>query len=205
MEDLTLFLTVFLSIVIFFMILKLIDYSKAADKYNAVKWIVTDSDVPLFIKRTAKELNIPENYRINTNEEEKLFKEILSQYKEYILQCYFHNNLPLPNKKHIPDGQTYYMYSLCCFLHEHQCDSVFCGYNMHTKTLEYKNFGSWGKPLYDAKYSTSDFAVVFHKVYYLSYLYCKNDNFLNPNGDLYFDEKSIETIIDSGTISISSL
>ncbi len=205
MEDFKLFLIVFLSIVIFFMILKLIDYSKAADKYNAVKWIVTDSDVPLFIKRTAKELNIPENYRINTNEEEKLFKEILCQYKEHIHQCYFHNTLPVPNNKVFPEDQTYLMYSLCLYLNDHQCDTVFCGHNMHTERLEYTEYGSWGGPLYDAKYTLSDFSITFHKLYYISYVYCKNNKALNPKDELYRYEKSIENIIDSKTISISRL
>lgn len=130
---------------------------------------------------------------------------ILSSFQKQLTQEYFLNILRLPKTKYEIDGKTYFMGTLLNYLQEHQCDSVFIGNNMHEKRIEYKEYGTWGKKLYDATYIITDFSVILHKLYYITYIFCKNSKIFNPNGNLFYNEHAIENIIDSGQISISQM
>lgn len=74
---------------------------------------------------------------------------------------------------------------------------------MHQKRLSYSEYGSWGGKLFDATFLISDFSVVFHKLMYTSYLYCKSSKSINPKNELYQYPESIRKVLDSRELSIS--
>lgn len=147
---------------------------------------------------------VPEkDLRIKTDEEWEIVKTILESFKRELSEDFFCDSLVLPKSKYAISGESFFHYSLCSFLRNHQCDYNLAGYEMHDKQLEYKRYGSWGGPLFDAKYLLSEFGVVYHKLLYISYKYCKNSKAINPNGTFYDREESISEIIVSRQIDIS--
>lgn len=159
-----------------------------------------------YISNAQIKLNLLQEYRISTDEEWDLAKEIIKGFQKDITRKFFSNQLSLPTSKYVISDETYFMYLLQEYLEQHQFDIEFLGYNMYKETISYKSYGSWGGPLYDATYALTDFAVVFQKIYYISYIHCKNSSAINPKGKyLYWaNEHSIEDIIDSRRFSVYS-
>ena len=188
---------------------KTIALSKEFQLKELIAWCLTDSNreyLPLhqFILEAQNLLNVPPKYRIISSDLEKV-KILIAGFQKDTTQKYFSNSLYLPKCKYTINSKTYFMYLLQSFLEKHQCDSYFLDYNMHQNRITYESYGSWGGELYDATYSLTDFAIVFHKLYYIAYIYCKKSNTLNPKGNYFNNEQSIEYILDSKQISISQI
>lgn len=149
--------------------------------------------------------NLLEEYRIVDEDDLEMAKEILSSFQKYLNEQLLINSLVMPKTKHVISGEDFFMFHLQFYLEKHQCDDSFIGYDMHEKTISRTNYGSWGGMLYDATYSLTKFAVVFNKLYYISYCYCKNSKSINPDGEYFVNENGIENIIDSKRISISRM
>ena len=166
---------------------------------------VSGHDFPLrsYISNAQIKFQLPQEYRISGDEEWSFADDIISEYQKDLTLAYFQRKLKKPKSKYIIDSDHYFMYALCSFLHDHQCEYKFLGHNMHGKRIEYKEYGSWGGTLFDATYSLSEFAVVYHKLYYITYLFCKASKFANPDGNFYKHEDSIKNILDSKQIQLS--
>ncbi len=132
-------------------------------------------------------------------------KKILVSFQKYLNALLLTDRLVLPKAKPPFSEKDFFMFNLASYLGEHESDSTFIGYEMHEKIISRKEYGSWGGPLYDATYSLTEFGVVFYKLYYISYCYCKNNKSINPDGSYYYGEKSIEDIIKSKRASISCM
>lgn len=187
------------------------DYSKASTLHSLVTWCVINSmdqyshSLPLwaYINNAQIKFQIPQKYCISGDEEWSAAQEIIEEFRKDLIQSYFQDSLrPIKSKYAIP-GEHYFMFALTTFLEEHQCDYEFIKHDMHKEQLEYKRYGNWGGPLYDATYSLTDFAVVYHKLYYIAYLCCKDSKIMNPNRDSYQNEEFLQEILDTKQIQIS--
>ena len=204
---------IWIAVILFsFLIRNYRKYEKQFALYKLVSWVVDDNDYNsrtyLISDAQDKFVSEPE-YRIETDEEWNVVKEIITAVKNKTSEYYFKGYLSVP--KSVPkteyhtNFEVYFLYLLHNFLKEHQCESRVLGNDMHNKTLKYEDFGSWGAPLYDATYELSDFAITFYKLYLITHLYCTNNQVISSSVTIFNKEESIKTIIDSKTISISRM
>lgn len=195
----------------FFFIQSYRDKSSVASLKELAAWTLTENDNVFrcnlrlrdYIHSAQLKYVSEKEFRIQTEEEWETVKTILGAYKEELSEAFFCNRLALPKSKYAISGEIFFFYSLCSFLREHQCESTIAGHEMREKQLEYKRYGNWGGPLYDAKYLLSDFGITYHKLLYASYMYCQNSRAINTKGDFYNREESIADIIASRQIEIS--
>lgn len=204
---------VLVCIFLYYIIKKSIETSREKKLKAVVAWCVTDNSNTFrcnlhlweYISNAQIKLKLLQEYRISTEEEWDLVKEIIKGLQKDITQKYLNNQISIPTSKYVIPDETYFMYLLQEYCEKHQCDYTFLGYDMHKETVSYQSYGSWGGQLYDATYGLTDFAVVLHKLYYISYMHCKNSTPLNPNGKYWTNERSIENIIDSRKLSVSRM
>lgn len=133
-------------------------------------------------------LNIPKEYCIN--ETEKVFcLQILSEYQIELARKYFLGNLCLIKSKYAVYGDEYFMMKLHDFLSSHSDDYKFLGYEMHNPCTPY-----------------SSFEIAYHKLFYITYMYCKGSLIANPDESqswLNWEEKYIREFLDSTQIQDS--
>lgn len=192
----------------YFIIKKVHELSKQKRLNELVAWCVTTNSNEYrnnlslldYIKNAQNKYCTTSELKIATDEWDSV-KLLIESFQNDTTQDYFCKHLKNPPPK--IDGESYFMCLLQEYLDKHQCDHYFLDNKMHKETLSRKDYGSWGGQLYDATYSVTDFALVFHKLYYISYMFCKNSTKINPNMEYFTCEKSIEDVITSKTISIS--
>lgn len=169
--------------------------------YSSTPSIRPGLDLIDYIYRAQRNLNIPTDYCFTKQSELEIVDILLKEYQRSLAQKYFNYNL-LPAKFNKPvSGEQYFMYMLCNMLEQHQCDSYYLEHGMHAERLSYKEYGSWGATHYDATYLLSDFALTYHKLYYVAYLYCQHDSILNQNKDFSAPD-SIKEIINTQKINV---
>ena len=199
-----------ISVLVYLVIKKHKENTKEKELKEVVAWCASSNSNTFrdnihlweYLSNAQIKLNLPHEYCISTDDWE-LTKEILQAFQNDVTQRFFINQISLPSSKYVISHETYFMYLLQDYCARHQCDYEFLGHNMHKETIEYKSYGSWGAALYDAIYSLTDFAIVVHKIYYISYMYCKNSSSLNPNGERWLNEHLIENVIHSRQLSVS--
>ena len=187
--------------------------SKQQKLFDLVAWCASSSygidcvrSDPLrtCISRAQRELNISPSYRIDSKDDWQLVQEILCEYQRDLSNRYF-NKLLDPNalKGKLPvRDEDYFMFSLYCFLDDHQCDSTFLGHEMREQILDYTRHSPM---CYDATYSLSDFALVYTKLYYIVYLSCKSSKVINPTGNRFGNLDHIKETIDTKQLSVSAV
>lgn len=206
-------LTCLLSVSIFIIIyafVKLKEHSKERELYYLVAWCVTIDScehrcnlrLTDYIHKAQIQEDIPQKYRI-TGDEWDVVNEIVGQFQKVLVQNYFNGRLSAPKSKYVIPGEHYFMFKLALFLEKHQCDYEFLDHNMHKDTLDYRRYGDWGGPLYDATYSLTEFAITYHKLYYIACEFCRSSKIFNLNGDSFQSNDSIKEILDSKQISVS--
>ena len=188
---------------------KLYGYSAEKKLRNLVAWSVSGAsrDLPLwqYISNAQIDLGIKGEYRITGDTEWEFARKILEEYQKYLSKSYFDDRLELIKSKYVIPEDHYFMFTLQHFLEDHQCDYTFIGYEMHEDTISYKQYGSWGGPRFNAKYALSEFSVVYHKLYLISYLSYMKSNVLNPEKKPPKKEKHIREILDTKQIEISRI
>lgn len=156
-----------------------------------------------YIKNAQIKEELPQKYRLSGDTEWNFAEDILREFQHDMTQKYVQGCIEEINSKYVIPGDHYFMFSLDRFLEKHQCDSKFYGHEMHKETVSYKHYGDWGAQLFDATYSLTEFSVVYHKMYYLSHIFCKNSKVINKNGGSYRFEDDIKRILDTKQIHIS--
>lgn len=146
---------------------------------------------------------VDKKYRITEETERQYIIEIIETYQQDLMRLYFKGYLKLIKSKYSVNGEDYFLIALCSFLKDHQCDDKFLGHNMHKERTSYKEFGSWGGTLFDATYILTDFAIVYHKLYYITYMFCKNSKISNPDGYRYNNDRHIKEILDTKQLKVS--
>lgn len=205
---------IILSIVLFcFLFSKTKEYYKNKKVKELFAWIISENSADFrcnlhlhnYIANAQNKCNLLQEHRVTSDEEWNTVKEILIEFQKDATIKYFTDNYHIPKSRYVINGEVYFIYLLNSYLESHQCEDKVAGHKMHSKTLNYKDYGSWGAPLFDATYELSDFGIIYHKLYYISYMFCKNNPVLNAKGELWTVEESIEEIIKSKQISISRL
>lgn len=148
---------------------------------------------------------IPDPYRVSGDEEWEFVEKILKEYQLDLMYAFFEGRAAIIKDKLSVNencNTSYFVFSLYIFLCDHQCDYKFCGEEMHSKTIEHNSYGVWGHPLFDATYALTDFAIVFHKMMYVTYMAAKGNGLLKdflPS----WKEENLKENLDTQTIQIS--
>jgi len=173
------------------------DYSPALGRYSYL------SELLYAVLNAQYDDAIDKKYRITEEFEKQYVREIIEEYQKDIMRSYFKGHLKLIKSKYVVNGEDYFLITMRDFLESHQCDEKFLCHDMHEEIVEYKRYGDWGGPCYDATYALTDFAIVFNKLYYITYLYCKHSKIANPRGNRFSNEMFIKEILDTKQIQIS--
>lgn len=201
----------FLEIISFIFIVSIFFLSRDNKKYNRqnrlkefVKWcIIEDSqkdshyktNLPDLVSEIQNELNISSEYRLSTTDDWDIVKKILKEFQNVIIQSYFSDTLPIPKIKssYKIENDTCFFYLLQRYLSDHRHDKLFLGCNMLVTT----DNSNKAAPLDLSKsnYELTDFSLIFNKLYYITYMYCKKNSILNPRGKYWNDETEIERVI----------
>jgi hypothetical protein len=172
------------------------DFCPALGRYSYV------SELYLAVLNAQYNDSIDKTYRILEESEKQYANEIIEAYQKDIMRSYFKGHLKLPKSKYVINTEDYFMLALYSFLSEHQCDYEFLGHNMHEERISYKSYGNDIGSGFDATYSLSAFATVFHKIHFISYMYCKqHDNLRVFVPD--WNEKHLKEILDTKQIHLS--
>lgn len=182
-------------------------YSDNAIRKYVAWCIAPNSGLNLFehIANAQVALQLPAEYCIIEQYEWDYVRIIVSEFQKQLVRSYFREQLTMKKFMHGMRGEDYFMYKITAFLHELHVENRFLDYDMHKKRLSYKEYGSWGGPLYDATYSLSDFGRTFFKLYYTTYLFCKESKRIDHTGNYYNYDSDIKEILDTQRISISRL
>lgn len=192
---------------IVFLIDRTCKYTKEHSVYKLVSQVMeyhNHNRIPQYnaILKAQHDLQIPKEYHVSI-EDHFILEEIIAEFKKSLSEAYFKGQVGYIRSKYVIEEDAYFMYKLCGFLADHRCDREVGNHNMRKAVLSYKSHGSWGSDLYDASYKLSDFGLIYHKVYYISYLFCKNSKIFNPKGNSFPYENSIKEVIDQEVLSVS--
>lgn len=176
------FVKVVLFIVVIFTIDKTLEYYRKKKLFELVSWSVIGDynpylsehsyiDALIFEIITAQQDDsIEHKYRID-REDFEIVKEIVEEYQSYIAKLYFRNKLYLFERKYHVTKKDYFMFMFYHFLSKYSTKSDFIGYNMHRELIESKWFEDGESSSFT--YSLSDFGILYYKLYYITYMYCK--------------------------------
>lgn len=171
------------------------DYCPPLGRYSYVS-------APYYVIMNAQnKYGIKKEYCITEKKENKYMHEIIEEFQKEMARSYFKGELKTIKSKYIMQGENYFMLLLHSYLQEHQCDYNFLGYDMHNERISYKEYDGGG---YMATDTLTEFAVTYHKMYYIAHVYCKNCKpIVESEIPLFDNEKSIEKILDTKQIEIS--
>lgn len=113
---------------------------------------------------------IDKKYRITGETEKQYVIHIIEDYQKDIMRSYFKGHLTIIKSKYAIDGKDYFMFMLYAFLSDHQYD-----------------------------YDFTDFALVFHKMHYITYVYCRRSEILSPFVPAW-NENNLKEILDTKQI-----
>ena len=198
------YMLVFFSLLAIIAFSKWHEYSQEKKLRDLTGWTFTGGDgLPLFyeITNAQNKLEIPKEHCLPEADIE-LTNVILSVYKKDLVARYFQGNLSLIRSKHYVSGATYFIFTLYDFLRKHQGDYTYLGYDMHAKMVERKSLASSIGAGSETIYALTDFAVVYHKLYYITYMFCKNSKISNPDGDRFNNDQHIKEILDTKQLKI---
>jgi hypothetical protein len=192
-----------------FLLSKLMEFYRDRSLRELVAWSVSTDNharcnlsLSEYIIKTQNKLSLPQEHRVSGSAEIDYMKAILTEYQRYLTQSYFNGYLKVIKSKYVIQGEDYFMFSLYTFLSEHQCDYEFIEQDMHKQRISYKEYGSWSVTHFDATYSLTDFAVVFHKMHYITYMYCRNNEILKALVPAW-NEKTLKEILDTKQLQVS--
>lgn len=198
------------------------------DLFNKVRWCVLDNseircnlnliewlcNVPhysqkkesnCFFPNADKLFLIQEKYNIQGEEERNIAKEILKEYQKDLVQSYFLGQGCTTDRNLTKiTEQEYFLLTLANFLNKHECEKEFNGHQMYI-TKSYKDRGCWGTFLFNATYELTDYAVVYHKMYYITQIYCLTlrKNPLDTSAALFARAEYTKRVIDVREMDVS--
>ena len=115
------------------------------------------------------------------------------------MQKYFNGHLL--NGKYVED--VWFVTTLRDFLEKHQSETTFNDNEMYT-VKNYKSHGTWGVDLFTATYVLTDYAVVYNKLFYISWLYyLKLHKVVGEEKLGVIITNGIREAIDNGEIKVS--
>lgn len=168
------FMVILLAFILFWLSIKYYDYSLKNRLYEHVAWCAGGDSIeysrPLsllsILCNAQIEHKLSKEYCLIEESERNTAKEILRFFQEYLTQAYFKGTLSSSRSVVQKSSEAYFISTLKWYLEKYQCDTDFHGNKMYT-TKNYKAYGSWGVPLFDATYILTDYAIVYHKLLYI--------------------------------------
>ena len=205
MEKLLAPIVTILVFVFVFLFSKLRELYRDRTLRDLVAWSVNGGDgLPLWAEISNAQIkqNLSMEYCISGDEEWAYVKEVIDEYRQDLMRAYFKGRLYVIKSKYRIRGVDYFMFALYAFLSDHQCDYEFLCHDLHKERISYKSYGSAFSAGSDATYTLTDFAMVFHKMHYITYMYCRGNDILKdfvPG----WNEKNLREILDTKQIQIS--
>ena len=169
------------------------DYNPVLDRYSYI------NDLIFSIRRVQSKESISAQYKIVEEDDFKLVRKIIEEYQEHISKLYFRDKLSLIKSKYNVSKMDYFMATFHFFLSENDAEYEFLGHDMYSERIEYKSYEGGG---YSAKYAMSDFGILYYKLYYITYMYCKESPALK-NRVAGWTEKFIQDVLDTKQIDIT--
>lgn len=140
-----------------------------------VAWSICESDgvrwnIPLWahLKNAQLHSNVSEQYRISEDEDWQNAKEIIERFQKELTQSYFNGKLWALKSIYNISGKDYFLYILYVYLCDHD-NGYFKNLVFNLKNREDRN-------------------VVFYKMYYITYMYCKNSLALQRNVPAWIED-----------------
>lgn len=187
----------------YFLISKVTKLSAEQRLLDHIIW-VRSHNLYSYILDFQRELSIPQQYCLQGGQEELLAKKILLAFQNFIESAYFKKELLPIRSKYVVYGEQFFARMLWVYLQKHSCDGKISGCDMHEKQLSQHRYGESISSGFDATYSLTQFGIVYHKLYYISFRFLGNSPIFNKNGTLFQEPDSafIKDAIDSAKISI---
>lgn len=186
------------------------DLSKERELHRLVAWSATTNyrgltsirpglDLIDYVDEVSIKHKLPKKYSLTGEDERKLAKDILKEYQRVLTQEYFNGKLSCPNTKYADDGEHFFFANLFTFLASHECDDDFLGNKMCGERLSYTRYEDGSG--YEATYELSAFGIVFHKLYYISYLFCKDSLIYGNHVAGWLKHEGFTDVLDSRQIT----
>ena len=172
--------------------------------FKKVGWCVAHSRsvtrpiLLLWLNDTLAIKNIKSDYMITKEDERLIAQEILRIYQEELKEKYFKGIAPYYGEA---TCEEYFLSTFIEFLSRHECETDF-NRNVMYKVKSYKNCGCYGVDLFEATYELTDYAVVYHKLYYNAQLCYENDPRLNKYNHCT-ESARIKKVIETREIEVS--
>lgn len=194
-------------LVAIFVVPKLVQNGRDQSLKEQVAWTTTTSsewDSPRalelwqYIHNFQNRYSVEDKYRISTKDEWDIAKSLIEKCRSDLAADFSQNRVQ--STKYTADltPEEYFVFSLSYFLSENQTKTVFLGQIMYIE-IDRVSYSAWS---YDATYSITDFGMVFHKLRYITSLYCLDHpriksmiGYMNPT-----DQKKT---LDTGIYKIS--
>jgi hypothetical protein len=228
LERIIYFALTILILVFCFLVYKTRQYSLDKRLQSHVSWCVTDDsniyrcnmsllewlcNVPHYSKNKRPDCFFPnadklflieDKYWLSGEEELSIAKEIIREYQKELIQKFFSGRLVANRFACKLTDEEYFLLTLKEFLEKYQCETTFHGNSMYN-TKEYKSYGYWGAPLFDATYELTDYAVAYHKIYYVTQMYCLTlrENPLDTNALSFQWTEDTKKVLDTKEIKVS--
>ena len=197
--------------IIGYLISQTLKYRKEKNLFKLVAWSVTGnydtrlninsytSELVSYIKEAQYINKIDNEYKTVESDEIKIVYEIIKEYQKYVSREYFKGHLGLIDSKRTIQPEDYFMATLHDLLSAHHCDRTFIEYDMFGEQFEYKRYSDGSG--YKATYALTDFSIVYHKLYYITHIYCKNSLALQDKVSLW-SEEIIKEALDTKQMTI---
>lgn len=177
---------------------KLVAWS-ATTNYRSIGSVRPGLDLIDYIDEVSIRHKLPKKYSITGEEERKVAKDILKEYQRVLTQEYFNGMLSCPKTNYADDGEHYFFAKLFEFLSSHECDHDFLGNEMLDERLTYKEHRDGSG--YTATYRLSAFGNVFYKLYYISFLFCKDSPIYGERFAGWMKTESFTDVLDSRQVT----
>jgi len=181
---------------------ELVAWSVTGDYCPALGRNSYDRELRIAILNAQCDDAIAMKYRITEDTEKQYMMEIIGAYQKEISKDFFLGKLSLIKSKYAVSNEEYFMLMLYTFLSDYYCDYDFLGHDMHKERISYKSYGSTISAGFEATYTLTGFAVVFHKMHYITYMYCRKNDILR-NFIPEWNEKNLKEILDTKQIQLS--
>ena len=153
-----------------------------------------------------RDINIPDEYKINYRAEQNSLNKILTVFIEFADSIYFSDALDFGFKLSRLSENEYFIYLLSWFLKENELDKnslFFHKYRIDMYDIELLSYNENGCE--DYIYKLTDFSTTYQKLLLFTYLYEENNSSfkrLYPKISNYRKSDSIKDILDKKQIDV---
>ena len=171
--------------------------------YEKISWCMTErrkGSCQIFDCLWSCQYDLPDLYRLKKAEEQDA-AFILDAFQDALSDSYFSDRLAKSSKALGLTEEEYFFLSMRNFLSAHECEISLKSAEKYI-LLEKKDYGMWGRQLYDAKYQLTAFGMTYTKLLYYSCLYCENSIRISKL-KISKEANRIKDRLDDGIIEIS--